>query len=63
MHKEITFFIFYSNWKTKFSDEKDETGGLIRTCSTDILVTKCEGSCNSQVQPSVKTSTGFLKVK
>ncbi|XP_051166315.1 uncharacterized protein LOC127284733 [Leptopilina boulardi] len=42
-------------------DEKDETGGLIRTCSTDILVTKCEGSCNSQVQPSVKTSTGFLK--
>ena len=43
-------------------DEKDETGGLIRTCSSDILVTKCEGSCNSQVQPSVKTSTGFLKV-
>lgn len=43
-------------------DEYDETGHLRRTCSGDILVTKCEGFCNSQVQPSVVTTTGFSKV-
>ncbi|KAK0167368.1 hypothetical protein PV327_004775 [Microctonus hyperodae] len=42
-------------------DEYDETGRLTRTCSGDISVTKCEGFCNSQVQPSVITTTGFLK--
>lgn len=43
-------------------DEYDEIGRLRRTCSGDILVTKCEGFCNSQVQPSVVTTTGFSKV-
>ncbi|XP_023288198.1 partner of bursicon [Orussus abietinus] len=42
-------------------DEYDETGILRRTCSGDLAVTKCEGFCNSQVQPSVVTATGFLK--
>lgn len=43
-------------------DEYDEIGRLKRTCSGDIAVTKCEGFCNSQVQPSVTTTTGFSKV-
>ncbi|XP_044597826.1 otogelin-like protein, partial [Cotesia glomerata] len=42
-------------------DEYDNDGGLIRTCSDDVSVTKCEGYCNSQVQPSVISSTGFSK--
>lgn len=44
------------------ADEYDENGQMIRTCSGDVLVTKCEGFCNSQVQPSVVAITGFLKV-
>ncbi|XP_075213750.1 uncharacterized protein LOC142319958 [Lycorma delicatula] len=42
-------------------EEFDELGRLQRTCNGDIQVTKCEGACNSQVQPSVITPTGFLK--
>ncbi|XP_076647059.1 cuticle-tanning hormone bursicon [Halictus rubicundus] len=42
-------------------DEYDEVGRLKRTCSGDIPVTKCEGFCNSQVQPSVASTTGFSK--
>lgn len=37
-------------------------GHIKRTCSGDISVTKCEGFCTSQVQPSVITATGFAKV-
>lgn len=51
------FFYYY------FVEEFDELGRLTRTCSGDILVNKCEGACNSQVQPSVITPNGFLKVK
>jgi hypothetical protein len=36
-------------------------GRLQRSCNGDILLNKCEGFCNSQVQPSVITATGFLK--
>lgn len=43
-------------------EEFDELGRLTRTCSGDISVNKCEGACNSQVQPSVITPNGFLKV-
>lgn len=43
-------------------EENDEIGHLRRTCSSDVTVTKCEGFCNSQVQPSVVTTTGFAKV-
>jgi len=43
-------------------EENDEIGRLKRTCSGDVAVTKCEGFCNSQVQPSVVTTTGFAKV-
>ncbi|XP_066598729.1 partner of bursicon-like [Prorops nasuta] len=42
-------------------DEFDEIGRLKRTCSGDVSVTKCEGFCNSHVQPSVNSATGFLK--
>ncbi|XP_011503834.1 PREDICTED: partner of bursicon [Ceratosolen solmsi marchali] len=42
-------------------DEYSESGKLEKTCNGDILVSKCEGYCNSQVQPSIVTSTGFLK--
>ncbi|KOX69833.1 Partner of bursicon, partial [Melipona quadrifasciata] len=42
-------------------DHYDEIGRLKRTCSGDISVTKCEGFCSSQVQPSVASTTGFSK--
>ncbi|CAH0557448.1 unnamed protein product [Brassicogethes aeneus] len=42
-------------------EEYDELGRLQRTCNGEIAVNKCEGSCKSQVQPSVITPTGFLK--
>lgn len=38
-------------------------GSLVRSCSGEVVVNKCEGICNSQVQPSVLTATGFLKVR
>ena len=44
-------------------DQYDEIGRLKRTCSGDISVTKCEGFCSSQVQPSVASTTGFSKVR
>ncbi|CAG9132759.1 hypothetical protein JYU34_017537 [Plutella xylostella] len=42
-------------------EEYDDLGRLRRSCSGDVSVNKCEGMCNSQVQPSVVTPTGFLK--
>lgn len=42
-------------------EEYDELGRLQRTCNGEVAVKKCEGFCNSQVQPSVITQTGFLK--
>ncbi|XP_018569361.1 partner of bursicon [Anoplophora glabripennis] len=42
-------------------EEYDELGRLQRTCNGEVAVNKCEGSCKSQVQPSVITPTGFLK--
>ncbi|KAG5679351.1 hypothetical protein PVAND_008922 [Polypedilum vanderplanki] len=42
-------------------EEYDELGRLQRTCDGEVTVNKCEGFCNSQVQPSVITPTGFLK--
>ncbi|XP_061390673.1 partner of bursicon-like [Musca vetustissima] len=42
-------------------EEFDELGRMQRTCNADVIVNKCEGLCNSQVQPSVITPTGFLK--
>jgi hypothetical protein len=44
------------------SEEFDELGRLQRICNGEVAVNKCEGSCKSQVQPSVITPTGFLKV-
>lgn len=44
-------------------EEFDQLGRLQRTCNADVDVNKCEGLCNSQVQPSVITPTGFLKVR
>lgn len=44
-----------------FPEEYDELGRLQRTCNDEVQVNKCEGLCNSQVQPSVITPTGFLK--
>lgn len=44
-------------------EEFDELGRMQRTCNADVIVNKCEGLCNSQVQPSVITPTGFLKVR
>ncbi|GAB6021191.1 hypothetical protein CHUAL_003816 [Chamberlinius hualienensis] len=39
----------------------DENGQLLRTCEGEVAVNKCEGTCSSQLQPSVVQSSGFLK--
>lgn len=54
----VSFQLYLNN----ISEEYDELGRLQRTCHGEIAVNKCEGTCNSQVQPSVITPTGFLKV-
>ncbi|CAG0902728.1 unnamed protein product [Darwinula stevensoni] len=44
------------------SEEYDtEDGRMLRRCEELIPVNKCEGTCFSQVQPSVATVSGFLK--
>lgn len=58
----MKMFINFSNADLLISEEYDEMGQLKRTCNGDVSVTKCEGFCNSQVQPSVVTPTGFSKV-
>ncbi|XP_055931020.1 partner of bursicon-like [Argiope bruennichi] len=42
-------------------EEYDDLGNVVRSCEGTIGVTKCEGTCTSQIQPSVVTPTGFLK--
>ena len=42
-------------------DETDESGNVIRTCEGTIVVTKCEGTCRSELRPSVSSPTGLLK--
>lgn len=61
--KPIPIKIIASNNKKIILEEYDELGRLQRTCNGEVAVNKCEGTCNSQVQPSVITPTGFLKVK
>ena len=43
-------------------EEHDHLGNVIRVCEGNIIVNKCEGTCLSQLKPSVTTATGFLKV-
>ncbi|CAN8021979.1 unnamed protein product [Ixodes persulcatus] len=42
-------------------DQNDELGSLTRTCEGTVLVSRCEGTCISQVQPSITLPHGFLK--
>ncbi|XP_076327986.1 partner of bursicon-like [Tachypleus tridentatus] len=42
-------------------EEQDEVGNVVRMCEGTVTVTKCEGTCVSQIQPSVKTPSGFFK--
>lgn len=57
----LLFSKFIWNLFLIFTEEYDEIGRLQRTCNGEVAVNKCEGACNSQVQPSVITPTGFLK--
>ena len=43
-------------------DELDEAGNVVRVCEGDLQVSKCEGTCASQLKPSVGSPTGFTKV-
>lgn len=43
-------------------EEKGTNGLVYRICEGDITVSKCEGTCNSQLKPSVASPTGFKKV-
>lgn len=36
---------------------------LIRVCEGEIRVNKCDGRCQSSLQPSFNSPTGFLKVR
>lgn len=61
-HIEHTTHVIYIEYLNRtFPEEYDELGRLQRTCNGEVQVNKCEGLCNSQVQPSVITPTGFLK--
>lgn len=55
---QLKIFNYFIIFKT---EEYDELGRLQRTCDGEVTVNKCEGFCNSQIQPSVITATGFLK--
>ena len=44
-------------------EELDESGNTIRTCEGDIQVHKCEGSCSSELRPSITSPSGFAKVE
>lgn len=43
-------------------EELDESGNTVRTCEGDLQVHKCEGSCSSELRPSITSPTGFAKV-
>lgn len=44
-------------------DELDKTSGrVLRTCRGLVQLNRCEGSCPSSVQPSIKSRSGFKKV-
>lgn len=43
-------------------EELDESGAVARICEGDVQVSKCEGTCSSQLKPSVSSPTGFAKV-
>ena len=43
-------------------EEADETGNVVRVCEGTIRVAKCEGTCLSELRPSVHSPTGFAKV-
>ncbi|XP_077513532.1 bursicon subunit partner of burs [Amblyomma americanum] len=42
-------------------DHSDDQGTPVRTCEGTVLVSRCEGTCISQVQPSITLPHGFLK--
>lgn len=43
-------------------EEADESGNVVRVCEGTIRVAKCEGTCLSELRPSVHSPTGFAKV-
>lgn len=51
-----------STVKLEKDDIEKVTGKVIRTCKGLVQVNKCEGSCTSIVQPSIKSPSGFIKV-
>lgn len=66
-HERYTILLNGIDWFTLYTyvdyiEEYSEGGILSRTCEGDVGVAKCEGSCSSQVQPSVVHPSGFLKV-
>lgn len=42
-------------------EDMDETGNVRRTCEGNIIVSKCEGTCRSELRPSVSSPTGLHK--
>ncbi|KOB51999.1 Bursicon beta subunit, partial [Operophtera brumata] len=49
--------VFYRNGV----EEYDDIGRLMRSCSGEVSVNKCDGMCTSQVRPSIGAPTGFIK--
>lgn len=44
-------------------DETDKSSGrLIRTCKGLVQLNRCEGTCRSSLEPSIKSLSGFRKV-
>lgn len=44
-------------------EETDDSGNVVRVCEGTIRVAKCEGTCLSELRPSVHSQTGFAKVR
>ncbi|XP_022248944.1 partner of bursicon-like [Limulus polyphemus] len=42
-------------------EDFDVMGNVLRTCEGTLVTSKCEGTCESRVKPSVLTPSGFLK--
>lgn len=54
--------ILNSMGKVVKEEYEENTKNLIRICEGQVKIKKCEGKCNSYLQPSFNSPNGFQKV-
>lgn len=52
-----------ANIKLEKDDIDKVTGRTVRTCRGLVQLNRCEGLCTSTAQPSIKSPSGFIKVR